>query len=110
MTGDPHIRDSLGVAVLKLVIIVTGLKPEETLQMTVPSKQYSNDGNPLMSSIVLTAKPGQFKVLRYQLMRSSTTSDLWGFSFGPFGDRYRDDISLTSMQDDYSQGMYRPEL
>jgi hypothetical protein len=95
LVEDPHLKESEGAAVLKLVLIVTGLRPEETLQMAIPTKMYSSDGTPLTTSIIMSASPGTIKSIRYQLMRTQSTSGLWGFSLGSLGDQFTDEINLA---------------
>ena len=98
------------VAVLKLSLIASGLRADETLEMVVPTKMYSSDGTPLTTSIFMTASPGTMKSIRYQLMRTKSTSGLWGFSLGGVGDQYTADISLAWKYDEVSQKMHRSDL
>ena len=109
LVKDSHLRQSVGAAVLKLVLIAPGLRADETLQMAIPTKMYSSDGTPLTTSIVMTASPGTMKSIRYQLMRTKSTSGLWGFSLGGVGDQYTDDISLAWKYDELSQKIYRSD-
>jgi hypothetical protein len=95
LVEDPHLKESEGVAVLKLALIVTCLRPDETLQMAIPTKMYSSDGTPLTTSIIMSASPGTIKSIRYQLMRTQSTSGLWGFSLGGLGDQFTDEINLS---------------
>jgi len=92
---DPHLKETVGVAVLKLVLIATGLRHDETLQMAIPTKMYSSDGTPLTTSIIMSASTGTIKSIRYQLMRTQSTSGLWGFSLGGLGDQFTDEINLA---------------